>query len=85
MKKIRGVKTDKITKIGQNVVKGSVTNISLFRTARVNKVLGGPGDENSGEEMCPNGTVPDAIYQTAVVLHGSRGEGTSLDELRRIE
>ena len=85
IKKIRGVKNVKITKIAQNVVKGSVTNISLFRTARVNNILGGHDDEKHGEEMCPNGTVPDATYQTAVELHGSRGLGTSLDELRRNE
>ena len=79
VKKIRGVKTDKITKLGQNVISGYVTNISPFRSARDNKVLGGP-DEKCGEEMCPNGTVTDAIYQTAVVLRGSRGVGTCLDE-----
>ena len=72
MKKLRGVKTDKITKIGQNIITGYVTNISPFRTARSNKVLGGH-DEKCGEEMCPNGTAPDAIYQTAVVLCGSSG------------
>ena len=83
VQRVKKLKGDKSTNLSENKITGFFSNISTFRPAPSNQVLGGHGsDENRGEEMCPSLTVTDAIYQTAKVLDGSGRTETSLDEMK---
>ena len=77
---VKKLKGDKNTKIGTNKVSGYFTNISTFRTARCNQILGG-SDEKHGEKICPSKPVPDAIYLTPQELGRSRGFETRRDDV----
>ena len=82
VQRVKKLKGDKSTKLSKNKITGFFSNISTFRPAPSNQVLGGHGsDENSREEKCPSSTVLDAIYQTAKVLDGSRDNETRRDEV----